>query len=487
MTLVLHACTRQDESSTAAVEGLWVSTEETSSLFAPGADRAALLIGRDSAGMLTARGLFLKNQEYKMEWGFHSAEYDPLASRLAILDADRDTIICVLDKETGMLKGAIHVQDQTRLPLDFIPAGPFLENRLFHPRLPGKDGRITYTYTVPEQTDDGLETGSVFRHISDSLAFHTLMKDMIGQEFGKLKSLLILKDNTLVVEEYFYAYERDDLQQIRSCTKSVTSLVLGIALDRHPVIDLEQSIFDFFPDYTHLASGGREDITLRNVLTMHAGMEWDDYPGELYTCDDGFEYILSRPMVTGPGESFHYNSGCSVLLGGVIEFLESKPALDYARENLFQPMGISVYKWENHEKNILQCGHGLSMRPRDMAKTGLLVLNGGKWKDRQIVSEEWIRESTRAQVRESDYFNYGYHWWHRSDACLQWWKDPHATSPGEPELVNAMGHGGQYILIYKDLDLVIVTTASDFDDNGLASSKIPMAIERILPLFTCGI
>ena len=193
--------------------------------------------------------------------------------------------------------------------------------------------------------------------------------------------------------------------------------------------------------------------------------------------------ILSRPMALKAGESFHYNSGCSVLLGGVVEFLESKSALEYAREFLFAPLGIRDFIWESHQQDILQCGHGLSLRPRDMAKAGLLVVNDGKWQEKQIVSDAWIRESTTPQVEESAYYDYGYHWWHRSDNKLQWWKEPNAASPGEHELINAMGHGGQYIIIIKDLNLVIVTTSSDFDDGRTAQSKIPMALEKIAPLF----
>lgn len=479
----LYGCTNLSNRTTPEIEGLWVTTEETSSLFAPGADRVALMLTRDRAGVLSARGMFLKNKEYKMDWEYKQVQYDPDEKRLTILDADLDTIICSLGAEKEMLTGAIHLLDHTQEPLVFIRAGQDLENRLFYPRLPGKDGKISYSYEVPEQVDDGLETESLYSYTSDSSSFTRLMNEVIDQEYGRIKSLLILKDNKLLVEEYFYAYERDDLHQIRSCTKSITSLLLGIALDRHPEVDMEQGIFRFFPDYAHLASGGREDITLRNVLTMHAGLEWDDYPGELYTCEDGFEYILSRPMALKAGESFHYNSGCSVLLGGVVEFLESKSALEYAREFLFAPLGIRDFVWESHQQDILQCGHGLSLRPRDMAKAGLLVVNDGKWQEKQIVSDAWIRESTSPQVEESAYYDYGYHWWHRSDNKLQWWKEPNAASPGEHELINAMGHGGQYIIIIKDLNLVIVTTASDFEDGRTAQSKIPMALEKIAPLF----
>jgi CubicO group peptidase (beta-lactamase class C family) len=111
---------------------------------------------------------------------------------------------------------------------------------------------------------------------------------------------------------------------------------------------------------------------------MNAGLEWDEYPKEMYETNDCFRYILSRPMESKPGEKFHYNSGCSILLGGVIQFLEAKKALKFAEDFLFRPLGITSYLWETHKDGTLQCGGGLSLRPRDMAKIGLLVLNDGR-------------------------------------------------------------------------------------------------------------
>ena len=118
-----------------------------------------------------------------------------------------------------------------------------------------------------------------------------------------------------------------------------------------------------------------------------------------------------------------------------------------------------------------------------MAKIGLLVLNDGIWGNQQLVSKEWIRESTKPQVPESKFFDYGYQWWHRSRNTLQWWKEPNSVSQEEHDLVTALGHGGQYIMIIRDLNLVIVTTASDFENGKLARSKIPMVIEEIIPIF----
>ncbi|MEJ2542939.1 MAG: serine hydrolase [Calditrichaceae bacterium] len=461
------------------IEGLWKSTDEASSLFAPGADKVALLIKRDSTKILTARGFFLKNNEFKFEWEFNHVQYDSIAQRISILDSDLDTLICSLDAKNGILKGEIN----NEVSLNFVRAGKNLEIRLFHPRIPDRSGQISYRYEKPVQIEDGLKTESIYSNSIDPSLISNLIREVIDQKYGSIKSLLILKDNKLVIEEYFYGYNRDDLQQIRSCTKSITSILFGIALDHHKDVRTDQSIFTFFPKYNSLKCEGREKIKLEHVLTMMAGFQWDDIPSEMFKADDCFHFILSRPLETEPGEKFIYNSGCSILLGGIISSLEKEKTRVFAENKLFKPLGINDYIWETHKDGTLQCGSGLSLRPRDMVKIGLLVLNDGKWQDKQIVSKEWIRESTKPHVPESKFFDYGYQWWHHSKNNLQWWKEPNAASPKEHDLITALGHGGQYIMIIRDLDLVIVTTASDFENGHIARSKIPMAIEKIIPIF----
>ena len=480
MAISLNSCL--NNKTTTNIEGLWISTEETSALFEPWAQKVALEVRRDSINTLTARGFFLKNDEFKAEWKFINVQHDTTTNRITFLDSDLDTLICNLDAGTEILNGAVHSQDDKN-PLNFVRASRNLEIRLLYPRVPDKKGKISYSCTKPEQTDDGLETESIYSYSSDSSSVSNLMKDIIDQRYGKVKSLLILKDNKLIAEEYFYGYSRNDLQQIRSCTKNVTSLLFGIALDHHNSINIDQPVFSFFPEYDALKSKGREEIKLKHILTMTAGLEWDDYPPEMFKTDDCFKYIFSRPMAGKPGEKFNYNSGCSVILGGIIQFLEAKKTLEFAEEYLFTPMGITNYIWESHNNDVLRCGEGLSLRPIDMAKIGLLVLNDGKWQNKQIVSKKWIRESTKPHTRESVFFDYGYQWWHHSKSNLQWWKEPNAVSPKEHDLITALGHGGQYIMIVRDLNLVIVATASDFESGEMARRKIPMVIEKIIPIF----
>lgn len=486
--ITLNSNSNKNTRSTNNIEGLWISTEETSSQFAPWAQKIALLIKRDSTKIMTVRGHFLKNDESIYEWKFINVQYDTIAKRISALDSDSDTLICGLDAKNEILTGAVHSQDKTKEPLNFVRAdknnetGRQLEIRLFYPRIPDKNGKITYAYKKPEQIDDGLKTASIYDKNINSNALINLVEEIIIQMYGRMESLLILKDNKLIVEEYFYGYDRTQTHNIYSCTKSITSLLMGMILDRHKNINTDQSLFRFFPQYDFLRTENKAQITLQHILTMTSGFRDHEGPPEKDKPEDLFQYVLSKPLKTKPGEVFKYSDESTNILGGVIYSLEGKRADEFAKEYLFSPLGIDKYFWET-ENGITHCHSDLHLLPRDMAKIGLLVLNEGKWQGSQIVSKEWIRESTKPHVKESKFYDYGYLWWHRSRNNLQWWKEPNTVSSKEHDLITALGRGGQFITIIRDLNLLIITTASDFESNKMALSKIPMVIEEIVPIF----
>jgi CubicO group peptidase (beta-lactamase class C family) len=297
-----------------------------------------------------------------------------------------------------------------------------------------------------------------------------------------LESLLIIKNKILVLEEYFYRYDRTKLHNIHSCTKSIVSLLLGAALESNGNMNVDKSVFDYIPKYDSLKTKENEQVKLKHVLTMTAGF------GEAENSEnsngvDPIHDILTLPIETKPGEKFKYSNECSDLLGGIIYSLEGRQANEYAQKVLFDPLGISQFYWET-ENGIPHCYSDLHMRPRDMAKIGLLALNNGKWNNEQIVPEEWIKVSTKLHVAESEYFNYGYQWWYRSKQNKPWWKNPVRGGKTGHDMFLALGYGGQYIMIIRDLNMVIVTTSSDYNEsNGMAFAKVPMVIEEIVPMF----
>ena len=478
IVISLNSCLNKN--TTTNIEGLWISTEETSSQFGPGAQKVALLIRRDSTKILTARGFFLWNNEFKLEWKFINVQYDTIAKRISVLDSDLDTLICSLDAKNEILKGAVHSQNNTKNPLNFVRADKNLI-RLFYPRIPDRSGQIVYRYNKPEQFDDYLQTDSIFNFVKDSTAVYKLMERIINHEFGRLESILIIKDRKLILEEYFYGYNRTKLHRINSCTKSITSLLLGIVLDRHKIINVDQSVFNFFPQYDSLKTPEKERITLKHVLTMTAGFN-EEEGSEDPEPDNFIQYILNSPMETNPGEKFRYSGKCTNLLGGIIYTLENKQADEFAKEVLFNKLGISEFNWEK-ENGVLPCDRGLEMYPRDMAKIGLLVLNNGYWNGEQIVPKEWIVTSTKPYVAESEFFDYGYQWWYRSKRNKSWWNNPVHGGKTEHDMFLALGAGGQHIMVVRDLNMVIVTTSSDYNEDGMDLQKVPMVIEKIVPIF----
>ncbi len=472
-----------------SIDGLWRCTPETALKFPNGTLEPVIRISGDAYDNLKVQGCFLWEKRFYDYWKIKSFKFTASTNQLEMIFDEGNVFKGVIDQNKKMIHGTAYSNEwgdpENRgyeNKLDFMRDEKSDENRFFFPRPAGVNGSIKYVYQQPEQIDNNLQTASIFQFINDSTAFFSLIERIIKQKFGRLETLLILKDKKLVLEEYFYGYDRTQLHNIHSCTKSIVSLLLGIALEHNNKMNVDKSFFEYIPKYDSLKTKEKGQIKLKHVLTMTAGFgEAED--SENSNSGDPIYDIITLPMTTKPGEKFKYSNECSNLLGGIIYSLEGKQANEYAKEVLFGPLNISQFYWET-EKGIPHCYSDLHMRPRDMAKIGLLALNKGYWSKKQIVPEEWIDISAKPHVAESEYFDYGYQWWYRSKQNKPWWKNPVRGGKTEHDMFLALGYGGQYIMIIKDLNIVIVTTSSDYNEsNGMAHSKIPMVIEEIVPLF----
>jgi len=252
------------------------------------------------------------------------------------------------------------------------------------------------------------------------------------------------------------------------------SLLLGIALDRKLINGIDESIINWFPQYPDLRIPEKERITLRHLLTMSAGLEWNESVPftdprnsemRMLRAADQYRYVLEQPIVAPGGKIWNYNSGGTLLLEAVIAKAADGALDDVASEFLFRPLGITDYAWTKNLKSGIPEVGGLRLRSRDLAKIGQLVLSGGNWNGRQIVSQKWVKESTAARLGPADltYF-YGY----------QWWLGRSLVEGREVPWVCAMGHGGQRIFAVPSLDLVTVVTAGLYADaiNG----RLPLVI-----------
>ncbi|MGG3562418.1 serine hydrolase [Neobacillus rhizosphaerae] len=274
----------------------------------------------------------------------------------------------------------------------------------------------------------------------------------------KITSCLIQQENSLVFEYYKNNKMKDKQHKLNSVTKSVLSILVGIAIDRGDLKGVQQSIADFFPNLTDW----QKQLTIEHLLTMTPGFDWPEFTSwggramPMINSRDWVRFILERPMVEAPGENMHYNSGCSHLLSAILHKAAGKSLIGYANAYLFKPLGISDYTWYSDAKGIVIGGFGLSLKVEDMLKIGRLMLQEGKWNGQTVVSEDWVKESTIPRFHTYNKIgSYGYHWWILTD-------DDH--QPAQPQSYFAMGYGGQYIIVAPENQL-IVTFTSDLNND----------------------
>jgi len=337
-----------------------------------------------------------------------------------------------------------------------------------------------YVYEVPEQRDDGWQTASLSSVEMDKIPLNNLMNRLDEIDNHRIHSIVIIKDGQLVFEEYFpgekfnlaqytgeTGFDRDDTHNLCSVTKSFTSALVGIAIDNGFIQSADQKVFDFFPEHVDIFNSepGKKNITLKNLLTMQCGLQWDDetYPysdsrndmNRLFTSSDPIKYILQKPLIETPGSFFAYRN-CNTNLLGAIIYKASLERLDTFSENyLFSKLGITDFEWQMISNDVVFCSGDLRLRPRDMAKFGYLFLNGGLWNGERIISQEWIDISTFKHINLNnnwgDLDGYGYQWWLWDDVGAQ-----------DFSAYAASGWGGQWIITWPATNAVIVLTGGNY-------------------------
>jgi CubicO group peptidase (beta-lactamase class C family) len=280
-------------------------------------------------------------------------------------------------------------------------------------------------------------------------------------------------------------YQGSDLHTLQSVTKGVTSVVIGVAIQRGELPDPSVAVLDFFEDceIQNLDERKRR-IRLEDLLTMRSGLEWDEwtYPvgddrnsvTQLESSNDWIQFVLDRPMAHEPGEVFVYNSGASQLLSVMVKKATGLYIDEYAEQHLFKPLGITEYYWKKTPGGWPDTEGGLYLKAEDLAKIGYLLLHKGLWEGEQIVSNEWVAEMTSPKVEDTfpedpaQNWGYGYQWWLIG-----------GPSERASQVYAALGYGGQYLFIVPELDLIAVFNG--WNIYGTHPPIIDLFLEQILP------
>jgi len=282
-----------------------------------------------------------------------------------------------------------------------------------------------------------------------------------------IHSVLIVRHGYVVLDAYFYPFQRGQLHDVASVTKSFTSTLVGIAVARKRIPDLDRTALSFFPDKTAANSSQTKDaMTLRTMLTMQAGLVCVNAPTEktlmeMQASKDWVQFAIDRPMAATPGTEFKYDSTVSHLLSAILHRATGEKEEAFAKTQLFGPLGIAEYIWPSDPTGTDNHGWGdLHLAPDSMAKLGFLYLHDGEWDGNRLLPEWWVAAATKAQATFQDdqgHTGYGYQWW-VTDKRYQ-----------------ALGRGGQHIDVYPDKDMVVVMTS-----GGLGSRAHQVLSDHIL-------
>jgi CubicO group peptidase (beta-lactamase class C family) len=310
-------------------------------------------------------------------------------------------------------------------------------------------------------------------------------------DFKAITSVLIAKNGKLVYEAYFDKDGPAALRNTRSATKSITSVLVGIAIDEKKLPGVSAPVFAFFPERhpVQYPDPRKEKITVEDFLTMSSLLECDDEnqfsrgnEERMYLVEDWIQFTLDLPVrgfpawATKPadsphGRSFAYCTAGPTTLGGVLEKATGEKLDRYASRTLFAPLGISSVQWQYTPTGIAMTGGGLALRSRDLLKLGELYAEGGRWGGKQVVSAEWVERSTSPQARIDEATEYGYLWWIK------------AFSAGNSRFnaVLMQGAGGNKVAVFPDQRMVVVVTTTNYQVRGAHALSDKLLTDYVLP------
>lgn len=346
--------------------------------------------------------------------------------------------------------------------------------------------------STPPALRDGLSTAAPAETGFDAAALCNALQG-VHDGPANIHSVLVMRHGKLVAELYrsgsdrsIYSlwssrvsFDRTDRHDMRSISKSVVSLLYGILLSRGEVPGIDTPVSSLYPELPEYDDVSRRAIRIRHLLTMTMGLEWNepspvnrasstDEAG-LFFRQCAYSYVFSRDIVALPGQQFTYSGGATAVLAEIMVRATKRPLRNIAREELFKPLGIADWEWIGNIYGTPAAAAGLRLKPRDLMKIGVMMLDQGRWHGRQIVPAAWIAQSTKPDIITEPVGGYGFQWWSTSSA----WR-------GKKLMVTeAIGNGGQRLFLVPALDLAVVTTAGDYNDPAI-STPLNQLLQQIV-------
>ena len=366
------------------------------------------------------------------------------------------------DKSNKVISYRTSGQSFALITTDFEKMEMFPRKELFY-------NADNYKYEKPKETSDGLKTGPIEEGFKNPEPIINMVKETIKGEFPDVHSILIYKNNKLVLEEYFYGYDENKSHQLRSATKPFIGGILGIAIDKGFIKSEKEKLIPYFQrKYDEIANldERKKELTIENFLMYRHGMDCENNnpaskgnEQSMMQSKDWVKYTLDLPMVTKPGEKSSYCTGCPLTLGSLVEIATNEQIEIFAKENLFEPMGISNYDWTFEPNQAsMNTFSQMSISPRDLIKLAKLFKDGGIWNGKQILSKEWVDKTF--QMEEGDY---GYLWEHKY----------FVIDGKQYNSYLASGNGGQKINIWPKLDMITVFTGGNYNSYELYGKSTP--------------
>ncbi len=319
-----------------------------------------------------------------------------------------------------------------------------------------------YKYTQPETSRDGWETGSLKDLNIDTTLIYKLFNQLNGGEH-KIHSVLLVNNGQLVIEEYYNGYSANNPHDLRSVTKSIRSILMGIAIDKGFIEDINDPISKYLkvPIPQKNISELKKKITIKHLLTMSGGFDCNDWDkkskgreDKVYGKKDWLQYALNLPMINEPGTVSHYCSLGAILIAEIISQASGMTIDQFAQKHLFTPLGIDNVSWGHTHQKVIPSAKRLYLTTRDMLKIGQLILDKGKWGKIQVISEAWVEESTTVKTKITG-IDYGYFWWNI----------PFKVEGKVIHSKVATGNGGQYIMVIPEMKIVAAFTGGAYNSE----------------------